>query len=137
MTYCRRCESTVLLISGQVLANHPDYLLRVEILQEMRERWFSVSPEGWHDVVTGLLRERQFELAMEKLDFMRAESIRIQPWLYDIFMYQLCEVDELDEAFKLLRYKVEEDSQEVTPTMWYYLLDTFGAAHHVRIFSRF
>lgn len=99
----------------------------------MRERWFSVSPEGWHDVVTGLLRERQFELAMEKLDFMRAESIRIQPWLYDIFMYQLCEVDELDEAFKLLRYKVEEDSQEVTPTMWYYLLDTFGAAHHVRI----
>lgn len=67
---------------------------------------------------------------MEKLEHIRGD-IRIQPWLYDIFMYQLCEADELDEAFKLLRYKVEEDMQEVTPTMWYYMLDMLSAAYHV------
>lgn len=98
----------------------------------MKERWFSLSPEGWHNLVVGLLRDRQFELAMDKLEQMRSEQIRIQPWLYDIFTYQLCEADELDEAFKLLRYRTEEDMQEVTPTMWYYLLDTFSAAYHVR-----
>lgn len=102
----------------------------------MKERWFSLSPEGSHDLVIGLLRERQFEAAMDKLEHMRAEKIRIQPWLYDIFMYQLCEVDELDEAFKLLRYRIEEDMQEVTPTMWYYMLDTFSAAYHVRLSSQ-
>lgn len=114
----------------QVLAIHPDYLLRTKILQEMKERWFSLSPEGWHNLVVGLLRDRQFELAMDKLEQMRSEQIRIPPWLYDIFTYQLCEADELDEAFKLLRYRTEEDMQEVTPTMWYYLLDTFSAAYH-------
>lgn len=98
----------------------------------MKERWFSLSPDGWHNLVVGLLRDRQFELAMDKLEQMRSEQIRITPWLYDIFTYQLCEADELDEAFKLLRYRTEEDMQEVTPTMWYYLLDTFSAAYHVR-----
>ena len=118
--------------SDQVLAIHPDYILRIKILQEMKERWFSLSPEGWHNLVVGLLRDRQFELAMDKLEHMRSEQIRIQPWLYDIFTHQLCEADEFDEAFKLLRYRIEEDMQEVTPTMWYYLLDTFSAAYHVR-----
>lgn len=97
----------------------------------MKERWFSLSPDGWHSVIIGLLRERQFELAMDKLEQMRLDENRVQPWLYDIFTYQLCEVDELDEAFKLLRYRIEEDMQEVTPTMWYYMLDTFSAAYHV------
>lgn len=103
----------------------------------MKERWFSLSPEGWHNLVVGLLRDRQFELAMDKLEQMRSEHIRLQPWLYDIFTYQLCEVDELDEAFKLLRYRVEEDMQEVTPTMWYYMLDAFSAAYYVRCPSNF
>jgi pentatricopeptide repeat protein len=98
----------------------------------MKERWFSLSADGWHSLVVGLLRDRQFELAMDKLEQMQSEHIRVQPWLYDIFMYQLCEADDLDEAFKMLMYRVEEENQEVTPTMWYYMLDTFSAAYHVR-----
>ena len=97
----------------------------------MKERWFNLSPEGWHNLVVGLLRDRQFELAIDKLEQMRSEHFRIQPWLYDILTYQLCEADELDEVFKLLRYRTEEDMQEVIPTMWYYMLDTFSAAYHV------
>jgi pentatricopeptide repeat protein len=119
------------LIGVKVLSIHPDYLLRTDILQEMKERWFSLSPEGWHSVVVGLLRDRQFELAMDALERMHSDQIRVQPWLYDIFIYQLCELDELDEAFKILRYRIEQDMQEVTPTMWYYMLDTFSAAYHV------
>ncbi len=58
-------------------------------MQEMKERWFGLSPEGWHNLVTGLLRDRQYEVAMDKLEQMRSDQIQIQPWLYDIFTYQL------------------------------------------------
>ena len=101
-------------------------------MQEMKERWFGLSPEGWHNLVTGLLRDRQFEVAMDKLEQMQSDEIRVQPWLYDIFMYQLCEAEELDEAFKLLRHRFEYEKMKISPSFWHYLLDTFSSAFHVR-----
>jgi hypothetical protein len=100
-------------------------------MQEMKERWFGLSPEGWHNLVTGLLRDRQFEAAMDKLEQMESDEIRVQPWLYDIFLYQLCEAEELDEAFKLLRYRFDHGRTEISPSLWYYLLDTFSSNFHV------
>jgi hypothetical protein len=117
----------------QVLAIHPDYLLRNQIMQEMKERWFGLSPDGWHNLVTGLLRDRQFEAAMDKLEQMQADEIHVQPWLYDIFLYQLCEIGELDEAFRMLQYRFEHRRTEISPSMWYYLLDNFSSNFHVRI----
>jgi len=102
-------------------------------MQEMKERWFGLSPEGWHNLVVGLLRDRQFEVAMDKLEQMQSDQIRVQPWLYDIFLYQLCEADELDEAFKLLRYRYEHGRTEILPSIWYYLLDQFSSNFHVSI----
>ena len=110
---------------------HPDYLLQAEIMQEMKERWFGLSPEGWHYLVVGLLRDRQLELAMDKLEQMHSDEIRVQPWLYDIFLYQLCEADELEEAFNILQYRYENLNTEIQPGMWYYLLDKFSANFHV------
>ena len=104
-------------------------------MQEMKEHWFGLSPEGWHSLVTGLLRDRQFEVAMDKLEQMQSDEIRVQPWLYDIFMYQLCEAQELDEAFRLLQYRFDQDGMEVSPSFWYYLLDTFSSAFHVGVNS--
>ncbi|KAM3077258.1 hypothetical protein ACMFMG_003278 [Clarireedia jacksonii] len=109
----------------QVLAVHPDYLLRNEILEEMKERWYGLSPNGWHSLVVGLLRDNQYELAMDKLEQMRADDIEIQPWLYDIFFFRLCEVGELDEALKLLMTR--HTSDPLGSTMWYYLLDAFSS----------
>ncbi|TVY40050.1 putative pentatricopeptide repeat-containing protein, mitochondrial [Lachnellula occidentalis] len=119
----------------EVLAIHPDYLLRNEIMQEMKQRWFGLSPEGWHDLITGLLRDRQYEMAMDKLEQMRSDQIYIQPWLYDIFTYNLCEFGELDEAFKLLCYRYEKDRKEISPRLWYYLLDKFTSDFHYQATS--
>ncbi|TVY87554.1 Pentatricopeptide repeat-containing protein, partial [Lachnellula willkommii] len=119
----------------QVLAIHPDYLLRNEIMQEMKQRWFGLSPEGWHNLITGLLRDRQYEMAMDKLEQMRSDQIYIQPWLYDIFTYNLCEVGELDEAFKLLCYRFEKDRKDISPRLWYYLLDKFTSDFHYQATS--
>lgn len=91
--------------------------------------WFSLSAEGWHHLVIGLLRDKQFEVAMDKLEQMLADNMHVQPWLYDIFLYQLCEADELDEAFRLLR---DHAMQSVSPSIWHYLLDQFSSAYHVR-----
>jgi len=118
----------------QVLAIHPDYLLRAEIMQEMKERWFGLSPEGWHNLIAGLLRDRQYEVAVDKLEQMQSDQIQVQPWLYDIFQYQLCEADELDEAYKLLIYRYENSRAEISPAVWYYLLDKFSSAFHVSYF---
>ncbi|KAI6715720.1 hypothetical protein PZA11_001959 [Diplocarpon coronariae] len=113
-----------------VLANHPDYLLRAEIMQEMKERWFGLSPEGWHSFVVGLIRDRQYEVAMDKLEEMHSDGIPVQPWLYDIFMFQLVHHNELDEAFYLLRYRFDNNRNEIIPTVWYHLLDAFSSSFH-------
>ena len=115
----------------QVLAIHPDYVLRNQVMQEMKERWLGLSPDGWHALVVGLLRDRQFEAAMDKLEQMQSDEIHVQPWLYDIFLYQLCEIGELDEAFRMLRYRFDNRRTEISPSMWYYLLDNFSSNFHV------
>ncbi|KUJ17029.1 uncharacterized protein LY89DRAFT_585556 [Mollisia scopiformis] len=114
----------------QVLAIHPDYLLREQILQEMKMKWFGLSPEGWHNYVVGLLRDRQYEVAIDKLEQMHTDNIMVQPWLYDIFMFQLCDAGELDEVFKLLKHRFENDRKEIQPSVWYYVLDAFTKAFH-------
>ncbi|KAG9242376.1 hypothetical protein BJ878DRAFT_464495 [Calycina marina] len=89
----------------QVLVNHPDYLLRMDVMNEMKERWFGLSPEGFHCLVLSHLRDRQLEQAMDQLEQMVRDDVYVQPWLYDIFLFQLGEMDELDEALRLLGTK--------------------------------
>jgi hypothetical protein len=119
----------------QVLAIHPDYLLRDQVLQEMKIRWFGLSPDGWHNYVTGLIRDRQYEVAMDKLEQMHSDNIAVQSWLYDIFMFQLCDAGELDEVLKLLKYRHEHNRNGVQTSLWYYVLDAFTKAYHVSICS--
>lgn len=100
-------------------------------MQEMKERWLGLSPEGWHSFVTGLIRDRQYEMAMDKLEEMHSDQILVQPWLYDIFTFQLCEAGELDEAFNLLKYRFENTRKDIQPSVWYFLFDAFSSALHV------
>jgi pentatricopeptide repeat protein len=102
-------------------------------MQEMRERWFGLSPDGWHFLVIGLIRDGQYEVAMDKLEQMHSDELPVQPWLYDILMFQLCEAGEVDEAFRLLEYRHHNLRSEILPTVWYYLLDKFSSAFHVRL----
>lgn len=69
---------------------------------------------------------------MDKLEQMQTDGIRIQPWLYDIVTYQLCEIGEHDEAFKILQYRFEHARTDIPPGIWYYLLDAFSSAFYVR-----
>ncbi|KAL8906596.1 MAG: hypothetical protein Q9207_001920 [Kuettlingeria erythrocarpa] len=114
----------------KVLAIHPDYLLRRCILEELRQRWFTLSSEGWHDLTVGLLRDKQIESAIAVLQSAQQVEIQIEPWLYDMLIYNLCDVDEFDEVLSILRFRVDNGEQLISGTVWYYFLDSASSAFH-------
>ncbi|EPQ67035.1 Bgt-1517 [Blumeria graminis f. sp. tritici] len=112
------------------LAVHPDYVLRMKIIDEMKKLWFELNSDGWHYLIVGLIRDRQYELAMEKLEKMLENKIPAKVWLLDIFMYQLCESQEYDEAFAMLKYRWDNVRADIHSEVWHFLLDSFGKGMH-------
>lgn len=121
----RGCECVL-----EALAVHPDYLLRAEILEYMKTRWFPLTPRGEHYVVAGMLRERHFEHALEMLEDMANRRIKIENWLFHKAMWMLLEHGEVEEAFHVLNLKnsLHRQSQGLQPqrlsnALWVALLD--------------
>ena len=121
----RGCEYVI-----EVLAVHPDYLLRNEILEYMKSRWFTLSARGHNFVVAGMLRERHFEHALETMEDMARKQIRIESWLFDKAMWMLLEYGEVEEAFYVLNLKdglqrsgTGTGSAKLSSTLWGALLD--------------
>lgn len=115
---------------SQVLAIHPDYLVRKKLLDEMRQRWFFISNDGWHDLIAGLLRDRQIELALDTFDFIRKEGISIHSWLQDMIVYTLCDIEEFDEVLAIMRYRTSAGERAISPLLWFYILDTASRSLH-------
>ncbi|KAK8206976.1 pentatricopeptide repeat protein [Phyllosticta capitalensis] len=107
----------------KALAVHPDYLLREAILEYMRQRWISITEDGRHDIAIGLLRDRQFEFALEQIEAMEADGVAIQPWLYDMAIHMLCDAEEPDEAFRIVRERAATEKTSVSKLVYYRLLD--------------
>lgn len=121
----------------QTLAVHPDYLLRARILQGLKDRWYGIMPEGHHHIIIGLLRERQHEMALDKLEQMYTENIKVEAWLHDIFIYVLCEAGELDSALEILQRRVDFGELDISPNIWYHMLDVCSKLYHVSVLSHF
>ncbi|KAF4533858.1 Protein-tyrosine phosphatase receptor/non-receptor type [Lasiodiplodia theobromae] len=115
----------------RVVAAHPDYLLRDAITQYMRQRWFNITDDGRHDIAVGLLRESQLELALSYMDTMVSEGIPIKSWLYDMAIYTLCDVEEVDEALKIMQRRVESGEQNISKPVWYSLLDAASSVQNL------
>lgn len=118
----------------EVLAVHPDFILRNEILEYMKSRWFMLSDRARNFVIAGMLRERHFEQALESLDDMVRNKARVEGWLFDKAIWMLLEFGEVEEAFYVLRLKESAKSKsngtgavELSNALWGALLD--AAAH--------
>ena len=120
------------LLLAQVLAVHPDYLLRNEIIEYMQERWLTLTNEGHNFIVAGMLRDRMFETALEKLEYMAHQGIYIHPWLYDKTVYMLCDIGEIEEAYQIMRNRQNSGGRDISPVLWSYLLDAASKSCHVR-----
>lgn len=132
----RGCECVL-----EALAVHPDYLLRSEILDYMRSRWFTLSHRGQNFVVAGMLRERHFEHALEMLDDMVKKQVRVEDWLFDKAMWMLLEFEEVEEAFYILSLKEGAHrssgngagNAKLSDALWGTLLDAAGEKQLVSI----
>ena len=136
----RGCENVL-----QALAVHPDYLLRAEVLEYMREKWYTLSDRAHCFVVAGLLRDRLFEQALEMLDDMCRKKVRVDDWVWSEAMWLLLEFGEVEEAFYVLGLK--ESVSEGTPgaaygvklsnALWGALLDAAAQQQLVRLSHSF
>lgn len=114
----------------KVLSVHLDYVLRNDILEYMRQRWFAITPMGYHYFVAGQLREGQLNIAREWLRDMTDKDIPIQGWLQELAVYTFLECGEIDEALALVRSRWERGEREISESVWSRLLDLGSAALH-------
>ena len=121
----------------QTLAVHPDPVLRARIIDSMRERWFALSDEGWHDWIVGLVKEGQYESALEKMDEMRRANIRIRPWLLELIVYELCMLGEVEEAAGILKDRIMAGDSGISQAVWFFLFDAACTLLHVSPKTRF
>ncbi|BDD59243.1 hypothetical protein MAP00_004465 [Monascus purpureus] len=121
-------DSGTLHAALQVLAVHPDYVLRQQILDTLRDRWLPLSPAGWHFVIAGLVRERQLELALDHVAAMETKGIPIESWLHSLLVYNLCDVDEFEEVLNLMCSR--DRHNHITKKLWMYVLDAASTALH-------
>jgi pentatricopeptide repeat protein len=115
----------------EALAVHPDYLLRTDILEYMKARWFNLSDRAQNFVVAGMLRDRCFEQALEKLDDMIRERTKVEGWLWDKTMWMLLEYGEVEEALHILslRQNTEGPGARLSTALWQILLDAAAKRH--------
>lgn len=118
----------------KLLAIHPDYTTRMEILKAMKEDGVRLTPDGKISFILGLLRDYQYEMALEKLDDMVARNAAGVPaWVWDIFIYTLGTLGHVDESFRLLQDRLHRGGDHVAnvnPSVWYFLLDECSKSLH-------
>ncbi|OQE31407.1 hypothetical protein PENSTE_c001G08470 [Penicillium steckii] len=122
-------DSGTLHAALQALAVHPDYLLRQKVLDQLRDRWLPLSPAGWHFVVAGLMRENQFEKALEQLEAMERKGILVERWLHSLIVYIMCDHKEFEEVYSLVRRRVEQ-GHELTHQVWSHVLCKASEGRH-------
>ncbi|KAK5138451.1 hypothetical protein LTR08_000037 [Meristemomyces frigidus] len=114
----------------KVLGVHPDHLLRTDVLEYMRTRWFQLNEDGAHDVAAGLLREGLFEQGLERIDGMRQEGVPVQGWLLDMAVYMLSAAGEVEEAYRIMRLRYDAGEVGLSRTVWHTVLDAGSSSRH-------
>lgn len=123
-------DSAIYHAALKVLSIHPDYLLRKEIMEKLYQKWFTLTADGWHDVIAGLIRDRQLEVAMNNLNVAEQQGIKIKSWLYDTLVYTLCDITEFNEALKIMQRRYFSGEADLSVTLWYHLLDSASRSFH-------
>ena len=118
----------------RLLAIHPDYTTRLEILRAMKEDNIRLTADGRISFILGLLRDGQYEMALDKLDEMVARNpAGVPAWVWDTFIYTLGNLGHIDESFRLLQDRLHKGGDhvaKVSPSVWYFLLDECSKSLH-------
>lgn len=88
----------------------------------MKERWIEIEPRGHRYILLGLLRDEQYELALEKLEEMTRTGIPIDSWVFQVFIYVFGKLGFTDDALRIVRHRLD-NAADVPVNIWYYVLD--------------
>ncbi|PHH64628.1 hypothetical protein CDD81_4239 [Ophiocordyceps australis] len=110
------------------LANHPDYMLRLDVLATMKEHWLPVRTRAKQYVVLGMLRDGQYELAYARLSEMLDGGIVVEAWVLDVFILSLGNLGFVEEMLSLLHRRTA--SEEEKASLACYALDVCSQAFH-------
>ena len=120
------------LANNQALAIHPSYYLRNFMLREMNSKWLELSIKGQYNVALGLLRDKQYELACERLEAMVEHEVLFPSWVFDIFITTFTRLGFLDEALEILQMqrRLVKPARTASLNVMYYMLDEGSRALH-------
>ncbi|KAI1157147.1 hypothetical protein F4825DRAFT_400840 [Nemania diffusa] len=114
----------------EVTAVHPDYVLRAQVLHDMKNRWFNLTPSTKISIIIGLLRDGQYELAFWKLEELNKTPINVPPWLFDVFLYVFGELGFHEETLSILKHRLRVVNAvkraPLSLNAWQFLLDVFS-----------
>ncbi|KAI0187026.1 hypothetical protein F4808DRAFT_466466, partial [Astrocystis sublimbata] len=114
----------------QVTAVHPDYLLRAQVLHDMMNRWYALPPSAEINIIIGLLRDGQYELAFSRLEELNRAPVNVPTWLSDLFLYTFGELGFHEETMAILKHRqrLVDIVKRVppSPNVWQFLLDMFS-----------
>jgi hypothetical protein len=126
-------ETAECLTVLMVLAVHPDYVLRAEIIQHMERGWHGLSGETHHLIIAGMLRGLQLEQAVDELEAMVRNDINVEIWLYDLTIVVLTTVGELEEALRVMRMRLENIGPEGLNPIWTFMLEEAAESFNVSV----
>jgi hypothetical protein len=125
-TTATMCQSAL-----KALMIHPDYNLRQEVLATMRSLWFAIETTGQQHVVIGMLRDGQYELAYDALMKMIDDGLRVDLWVFDVFILVFGNIRFMEEMLQLLhRRQALQDSDGVFYNLLYFALDVCSQNFH-------
>ncbi|KAJ4165297.1 hypothetical protein LMH87_006934 [Akanthomyces muscarius] len=122
-------EPTQAFYSGALesLMVHPNYVALLEILEHTRARdW----PESRQTIAVALLRDEQYELAYDTLMELHTSNTRVDPWIYDIFVFALGRMGFVDEMTEILAARLSLASTQGLGALQFFALDVCSAAFH-------
>jgi hypothetical protein len=83
-------------------------------------------------VVAGLVRQNQFELALDHIAQMRMKNIPVQNWLHGLMIYNLCEIEDFDEVLRQMDSRLRQ-GYDIPLDLWHYVLDAASEAPHRKL----
>ena len=99
----------------------------------MQEQGIELTDEGKCHVALAMLRENQYEMALEYLDQLWREGLEVPSWVLDIYIYVLARQSFLDEALEVLHQRLAKADGNMTSVplgVWYFLLDECSRGLH-------
>ncbi|KAI1881202.1 hypothetical protein JX265_000028 [Neoarthrinium moseri] len=113
-------------VALNVLAVHPDYVLRNKVLNDMKAAWIEPTFRGIASIAGGLLRDGQFELALDRLEYFHQHDMQYPRWVNDAFIYILGERGFHEESLTIMQHTMNSRKGSRALSMWYFLLDVYS-----------